>query len=321
MIRKIWTVLVWPVSLLWMLGCYIKLLLTKSKKADVPIVSIGNIEIGGTGKTPLTIEVAKIIGNFKSKMAIICYAANNKYPDESLVIARAIKKAVIYCGKKRRDLVDKAIKNESDLIIIDDGFQYFDIKNKVDIILLDPSVPLNILIPAGRMRFPARFLKYADAIVVRKAKDARRIFKKFLKKIEAYHKPIFFAEYQMQYLCDLQGNHIPVSILNNKKVIAACGIAKPDGFIEMIGKSGACEIYAVKYPDHFIYSDLDICELEKLFHSVNADMLITTEKDIVKLTKFPIDIPIYSIVAGFEIEPFEEFKDWLINKISICKSA
>lgn len=278
-------------------------------------MSAGNIEAGGTGKTPLTIEIAKIIKEIKSKISIVCYAADRKNPDESLVILKSVGEALVYHGKNRRKLVDYAAKSNPEVIIIDDGFQYFDIKNKVDVVLLDPEIPLNLLIPAGRMRFPASFLKYADAIVIRETKKNKKSYKKFVKRIEKYHKPIFFARYQMLHLVDLSGSEVSLSILRNKRAIAFCGIAKPTGFIEMIFQTGVREIYAVWYPDHFIYSQSDVDELEKLFYRLKPEVVITTEKDMVKLKKFQIGITVYGLVVRLAVEPYEEFKTYLVSKI------
>jgi len=304
-----------PISLFWLLGCYIKIILSRKKEFDIPIISIGNIEAGGTGKTPLTIEIAKIIKDVKTRISIICYTANRKYPDESILISRTIKQTTIYQGKNRRKLIDIAIENNPDIIIIDDGFQYFDIANKIDIILLDPETPLNLLIPSGRMRFPSWFLKYADAIVIKQTKKNMRFYKDFLKKIEAYHKPIFFAQYHIKEVIDLQNNKIPVAMLKNKNVIAFCGIAKPKSFIETISETGVYKIYAIWYPDHFVYHQSDINEIENLFKNTKADLILTTEKDMVKIREFNIDFPVYSLNIEMDVEPYDKFKSWIMNEI------
>jgi len=302
-------------SLLWLLGCYIKYLTANKHTVKTVVVSIGNLEAGGTGKTPTTIKVANILKNFVSNVCIINYEKNRKSADESIVISEALPEVQVLSGKNRKKIFYEVLGKSPELVIIDDGFQYFEIPNKINIVLVDPETPINLLIPSGRMRFPITFLKYADAIIVKKRHNNGDC-SRFVNQIEKFHKPIFTLEYSPLYLKNIRGEKIPLSSAKNKKVLAFCGIAKPSDFIGMVKKLGPQKIYMAWYPDHFQYSEKDMKELQSIFCHMNLDVTITTEKDLVKLKNLKVTIPLYGLAIETNIEPDQYFKQWLLEKFS-----
>lgn len=312
-----WALIFFPVSLIWLLGCHIKYLTTKKRFIDIPVISIGNLEAGGTGKTPLTVEIGKILKKFFSKIYVVCYERNQKTKDEGLVIANKLSEIRVVSGKNRKKLFWQLIKDKPELVIIDDGFQYFEINNKIDIVILDPETKTDFLIPAGRMRFPISFLKYADIIIVKKGLNKKKHYKKFLEKLDRFGKPIFTAKYIPLYLADVSGAKVPLSVIENKRILALCGIAKPSSFITMLKDFHPLEIYAAVYPDHFSYTQIDVQEIEKIFKTLNLDLLITTTKDFVKLKKFELKVPVVSLEIKFEIEQQEKFKKLMLDKLQL----
>ncbi|HOK79251.1 MAG TPA: tetraacyldisaccharide 4'-kinase [bacterium] len=312
-LSRIWAILFYPLSLLWLLGCYIKYIRANKEVVKTVVVSVGNLEVGGTGKTPVTIKVAKILKNSASKICIISYAKNRKSVDESIVISNVLPELEVLSGKNRKQIFYETLGKNPELVIIDDGFQYFEISNKINIVLVDPKTPVNFLIPSGRMRFSISFLKYADAIIVKK-RNTNRNYSRFTNQIKKFNKPIYFLEYSPLYLENVQGEKISLSIVKNKKVLAFCGIAKPLDFIDKVEQLGPQEIYATWYPDHFQYCEKDAEELQEIFFRMNLDIAITTEKDLVKLKNLKIIIPLYGLVIETKIEPDQSFKRWLFEK-------
>ncbi|MCM8828691.1 MAG: tetraacyldisaccharide 4'-kinase, partial [Candidatus Omnitrophica bacterium] len=208
----IWAAFFYPLSLFWILGCYIKLICTKKKCYGVPVISVGNIELGGTGKTPLTIKIGKFVETFLPHIFVVSYAKNTTSADEPILISRELKKAEVIYGKNRRALFSSVIKKNPDLIIIDDGFQYFDIQNKLDIILINPETPVNFIIPAGRMRFPFNFIKYADAIVINESCQKKASNEKIIKGLKESGKPVFTAKYAPSHFVDLKNEKVSLTI-------------------------------------------------------------------------------------------------------------
>lgn len=280
---------------------------------------MGNLEAGGTGKTPVTIEIGKIFKNNVSKILIVSYAKNKLSTDEPLLISNSLKGINVIYGKNRRKLFwEEAINSNPELIIIDDGFQYFDIYNKIDIVLIDPETSLNILIPAGRMRYPFTFIKYADAILINK-NISKKKYDKILKKIEGLGRPIFNLVYIPSHLIDQKGEKFPFSLISNKKVLCISGIAKPERFIKTLQTFNPDSIHIARYPDHFSYNEKDIKELEIIFSRLNLEIAITTEKDLVKIKNFKTDLPLYALSVNIKIEPYEKFKNWLFERFYSIK--
>ncbi|MCM8816043.1 MAG: tetraacyldisaccharide 4'-kinase [Candidatus Omnitrophica bacterium] len=311
---SIWAIIFFVPSLFWHLGCYIKIIFTKKIKATSPVISVGNLEVGGTGKTPLTIEIGKIFKEVLQKVCIVSYAKSEESLDEPILISKELPGMKVFYGRSRRNALLEAFNSNCDLIILDDGFQYFDIKNKIDIVVIDPLVPTVFLIPAGRMRFPLSFLKYADAIVINKSMVSDYIYKKMLQKFEKYGKPIFEARYEPNCFVDVKGKKYTLNFIYGKKVLLICGIAKPDRFINTVYTLQPACILSAAYPDHFDYSKKDILEIGKIFYREKCDMVVTTKKDLVKLEKFDVDFPLYAIDIIIKIEPYKIFVEWLMNK-------
>lgn len=291
-----------------------KRIFTKKQTNTTPVISIGNLEAGGTGKTPLTIEIGKILKNLVPSLCIVSYARDRKNPDEPILLATKLHGTTVIHGRSRRTALFEAFNKKHSLIIVDDGFQYFDIKNKIDILLIDPDTQPDFLIPAGRMRFPLSFLKYADAIVINSGCFKDTGCRKMLKIIKKYSKPVFMAKHEPLYIVNIKGEKFPLKTVTEKKLLLVCGIAKPERFIRMVQNLKPASVFSAIYPDHFEYTESDIREIEEIFHSEAFDMVMTTEKDMVKLKNLYLNLPIYALSIRMEIEQYEIFAKWLTKK-------
>ncbi len=269
------------------------------------VVSIGNLETGGTGKTPVVISLAGSIVEKGLNVAVVaknidrktepvhvrpCSRGNEKrFCDEVLLLAENLKGiASVYTADSKSEAAVKAfMDSKPDVILIDDGFQHFRLRRNIDIVVLDFETPFGTggMLPAGTLREPPSSLSNADYIWVNRV--ARGMTAEWVKRrINDYNwrSPLIFSRMKVITVCKLDGT--PVDEYPAEKVVAFCSIGRPKSFAQTISDTGIkiCEL--ADYPDHYEYTQKDIDNLNDLCTKTNASHLITTEKDAVKLRKF-----------------------------------
>ena len=274
------------------------------------IISIGNLSLGGTNKTPLTIKLGHYFQNKGFKIAIVSrgYKGNlgNKnhlisdglshfyYPpiaaDEPFLIGQNLNCPVI-TGKKREISLD-IIHNKfnPDIVILDDAFQYRKIKRNLELLLLNHANPIStgFPFPFGMIReFPVS-IKRADTILFTNYKN--KVVPERIKKYIV--KPYYFVDILPLYLSD-GNNKYPLSILENKSIYAFCGIAKPDSFFKTIEKFHLYKLYKKSFIDHKKYNINIINNILADSAKHKADFIITTEKDFVKIQHYRADNILY----------------------------
>jgi len=275
-----------PLLLRWtsrLYGCVNRWNLSRRKRhalsPPVPLISVGNITVGGSGKTPFVIWLCKQLQQREYKPVILCRGdggklnqprvvnkndAAHEVGDEALLLARSCATPVI-AGRNRvaASIMAGAL---GDIIILDDGFQYQQLKRACDIVLIPSQGTGNgCLLPAGPLREPASALSRADLIVrtgdgsatpVTQAKEWR-------------------WGTQSSGLQQIQGIDTPVP----EKAVAVCGIARPQRFLNSLEQQGITVANQMVFPDHYCYRSNDIEQI------TGEDLpVVTTEKDAVKLT-------------------------------------
>lgn len=337
-----------PFEFIYFLGYSIvkKYKLYKQHRLSYKVVSIGNITTGGTGKTPATIAFAKearsrgftpviltrgykgrakkpvtvnfpqvsevYLGERESKMNI----TPEMLGDEVFMMAEKLRDVPIVKYPDRYKAGQLAIEkfgayasNNKILFILDDGFQHWSLYRDIDIVLVDGINPFGNrkLLPFGVLRELPYELRRADFLIITKKRDEELYSRLKLINPQA---PIFFSDYTVKDIRHLDGRSLPLASLRGKKVFAFCGIAQPNSFKETITSLGANIIGWKEFPDHYNYHEKDIQNIKKLADKQNAEVLITTEKDIVKIRRlrnlcelFYIDIE-FSPEAGFYDEVF-----------------
>lgn len=298
----------------------------KSFKISKPVVSIGNITAGGTGKTPLTIFIAEYFLRKGKTTGIISRGYNRKSNDfclvsdgncindnveqsgdELILISKQLiknfkGKFFIAAGRDRIASSDYLIyKFNPDVIILDDAFQHRKIKRDIDIVLIDSEdfnmnkFPDHLSLPSGKMRESISGLRRADLIIQNnKASELR-----MNSKLESYKKELISMRYKTEYFMD---NKNCILQKENYDAIVFSGIANDESFIKMINISGINIDEVVKFSDHYNYKKKDI-ECLKGKYSDNK-IFITTEKDFVKIKKFEdfvSDYPVYYLKMKIEI--------------------
>ncbi len=266
--------------------------LRKRYKAPVPVISVGNVTLGGTGKTPFTIFLADHFLSAGRHPAVLIRGYGE---DESRMLRDELPDVPVFAGQDRVKSAACAAENGRDVLILDDGFQHRRISRNLDILLVD-SVSLfgnGSLVPRGVLREPFSSLKRADIFVLTKADRIDEKCKKdIIRKLRetAGEKPIVVARHSPSFLTDVTGGAYSADSLRGKKVVLVSGIVDPDYFALLVEKKGATIVSRRDYPDHHRYARKDISSISRECAEKKAEAIITTGKDYVKIKELDISV-------------------------------
>jgi tetraacyldisaccharide 4'-kinase len=282
------SILLYPLSIIYYLILLIKKKITIQQKFNIPIICVGNIYIGGTGKTSAAIEIAKILNQFKrvcfltkgygrkSKKDIylnqldISNQNTKDTGDEALLLNKF---GHVYISNNRSKAINTIIKLGYDAIILDDGFQDSQIFKNLNILCFDSNnwIGNNNLLPAGPLREPLTSIKEANIIIIKGGKN--EIIEKEIKTISPNIK-IIYAQNRIEN----------IETLKNKNFIAFAGIGNPYSFFNTLLDNEIKILKQIIYPDHFEFTEENY-KLLTLEAENNNCNLITTEKDYVRIDK------------------------------------
>ncbi len=315
---KSWVLL--PLSYLFELGSRFRMWLysvgvLKSHACGKPVISIGNLTTGGTGKTPFTAWLVEELKQRGLKPVIVSrgYRSTNEknvarvdlaksiventkdFGDEPVLLARRTK-VPVYVGCEKVAVARRAVEQERpDVVIADDAFQHRRLKRNVDIVLLDATAPswqLRLL-PAGRLRESFAALQRADAIVLTKVNLAdvdhvRELRERVRGALSAggAQQPLWLeVDYRLRQFVSLKTSVIiEATSLKSVRVILMSALAQPDGFARLVQNSSGCEIVGHEvFPDHHFFRDDDLARVAEKVRQTHALKVLITEKDAVKL--------------------------------------
>jgi tetraacyldisaccharide 4'-kinase len=265
------SIFLFPISLVFLLFVLIKKKITKSIKFDIPIICVGNIYIGGTGKTPSAIFLAKTL-NSLGKNPVIIRKYYKSHKDEHDLIKDKFK-SLILC-QNRTYGIKEAEKNNYDTVILDDGFQDYKIKKKLNIICFNQNqlIGNGLVIPSGPLREGLNALKNANIILINGKKNLQfeRKILKISKDLE-----IFYSQYK------------PTNIhqFKNKKLLAIAGIGNPENFFKLLEENKLNVEKKLIFPDHYEFTKNEIKNIIEEAKIKNFQ-IITTEKDYFKIKHF-----------------------------------
>jgi tetraacyldisaccharide 4'-kinase len=263
------------------------------KKLARPVVSIGNISVGGSGKTPFVIALGQLLaergipfdvlsrgyGRTSTEIAVVDpQGSAAQFGDEPLLIARKLKAPVIVGADRYKAGLLAEQKFSSKLHLLDDGFQHRRLHRDFDIVLLPAEDQQGSLLPTGRLREPLTAVKRADAVVVFDSQAGNG-----------------------QANSVWRARRVIEAPFSTEKIFAFSGIARPRQFLEGL-KSSKLEIAgALTFRDHYRYDQRDIDRLLALRKQTSADSFITTEKDLINLGRLAAQLsPL--MIAGLHIE-------------------
>jgi tetraacyldisaccharide 4'-kinase len=290
----------------------------------VPVISVGNLTLGGTGKTPMVEWLARWFRGHGVRVAILSrgYGHTGGINDEGLVLEENLPDVPHLQNPDRVALAQTAVHElESELIVLDDGFQHRRLARDLDVVLLDALDPFGLshLFPRGLLREPVRSLRRAAVVVLSRAdlisNDQRAAIRAeavrragSLTWVEARHAPL--------ELVDSQGQAFPLGVLAGKSVVAFCGLGNPEGFRRSLLTLCDNLIDFRVYPDHHPYSSSDVSVLERWVHASGANLVLTTQKDSVKLRADALGpIPLRALRIGLEITAGREIMDDVLARL------
>lgn len=322
----------------------------KSVSLEVPVISIGNITVGGTGKTPLVALVAEILAENGEKVCILTRGYGRANPRKRVLVsdgkniltdafetgdepfelaAKLLSKAVIVADPNRVAAGLWALANFNvTAFVLDDAFQHLQVKRDLNIVTIDAtnSFRNGKLLPSGILREPLANLKRADAIVLTRANlvEENRIanLKVQISKTNSRCK-IFVVENKTSRVIDLtefhaqtQSSHRPTTnhrLPTTDRCLAFCALGNPHNFFEQLRREDFALAAKKIFPDHYFYSQEDIFELEAEAEREGAKFLLTTAKDAAKLKKLNFSLPCYVVESEMIFDEQAEFCNLILS--------
>lgn len=284
---------------------------TPAARAGVPVISVGNLTLGGTGKTPLVARIARLLAERGRRVVLVSRgygATKGARNDEALELAQKLPDVPHLQNPDRVAAARTAIADHgAQLILLDDGFQHRRLARDLDIVLLDAVEPFGYghVFPRGMLREPVSSLARADVIALSRADmvDDRR--RAELRKIAAHHNPqAAWVEmrHAPQRLIGMTGQTAPLDALRGAKVHAFCGIGNPAGFRHTLDACGFAVEGLSEFPDHYTYTQHDAELLAGFARAAGDAALVCTHKDLVKLTSLNLPgVPVWAVEIGVEI--------------------
>jgi tetraacyldisaccharide 4'-kinase len=292
---SIWSIILYPLSLLFLFASLVIKLLKIQKKFPIPIICVGNIYVGGTGKTPLASEIFKII---KSSGKNPCFVKKGyDYLYDEIQMLEKIGKT--YSNKNRKEAIGSLISLKHDVAILDDGFQDFSIKKDFSIVCFNSRqlIGNGFLIPSGPLRESFKSINRADCIFINGDKNIQ--FENKINKINKSAK-IFYSKYKIKNIENFK----------NKEIVAFAGIGNPSNFFDILKENNINVKRTYSFPDHHNYSQKDF---DKIIGDEHIK-IVTTEKDYCRMNDKQ-KLSCNYIEVGLEIENKNEFINLIKSKI------
>jgi len=266
-------------------------------QTSIPVISIGNITVGGTGKTPLVIWLCNYLARNPPRNAqhLLCAVLTRGYRtgdgpllDEPAVLAESCGQARIVVDPDRAAGAAQAIAFGANVLILDDGFQHRRLARDLDIVAIDATRPFGYdkVLPAGLLREPACGLKRAGAVVITRCDQVcESELGQIERRIRRYKADLVIARSAHVPICarDRHGNRIELDRLKGKRLFAFCGIGNPEAFLGTVRSLGAELVGSEIFDDHHHYSPRCITRICEEADQLAAEIALTTTKDWTKI--------------------------------------
>jgi tetraacyldisaccharide 4'-kinase len=289
----------------------------KTAHAKRPVISVGNLAVGGTGKTPFVAWLARELaaagekpsiltrgyGRSGSGTVVVADGAGHRTDvslsgDEAAVLAQALPDVPIVAAARRAEAAERAesLFPAVTLHLLDDGFSHVALSREVDVVLLDATDPAarGALLPAGRLREPLSSLGRADVVVVTKVEQADPGPALELARRHAPGAPLYRAETVVEAIRDAHGDEVAPKDLPAGTVVAVAGIARPEAFRFTLESLGVEPTAFLSFPDHADYGPYRVGKILRAVEETGATAVVTTEKDAVKLSSV-LSLPIFRV--------------------------
>lgn len=296
----------------------------KKKRLPCRVVSVGNITVGGSGKTPVTMHLAELFKQAGLRVVILSRGYKRagrgvavvsdgektllgpeEAGDEPYLMASKLKGVPVIVGKDRVKSGALAVRDFSArVLILDDGFQHIRLERDFNILLVDPKPGDSFLVPRGTLREPVSEAARADLFMVKGGGgeggegEGTGLGKAFEAIVAGSGKPVKSFSYRPAGCLDIKDGAVKeAGYINGKRVLALSGIAEPASFNETLARAGAVVADTLTYPDHHGYTPSDIDEIINRARDKGLDLVVTTEKDAVKLKKYAGRFSALTVVA------------------------
>ncbi len=315
----------------------------KSYSLGAKTVSVGNITVGGTGKTPLVALIAEILSDSGENVCVLSRGYGRKNPKSRVLVSdgEKILAEAKFAGDEPFELANKLLGKASVIsdanrvsaanwarenfnitaFVLDDAFQHQRAKRDLNIVCIDATKPFSDykMLPFGTLREPLENLKRADLIIITRANlVGEEEISDFKFQIKHYTNcPIFTAKNRITNLIELKDFYDSKSIQNPKSKIqnplAFCALGNPHNFFEQLRRENFNLTAVETFPDHYFYTQKDVAKIEKSALEKGAENLLTTAKDAVKLKTLKFNLPCFVVESEIFFDDEEGFRRLLSN--------
>lgn len=321
--------------------------LLRRKKLPAWTISVGNITVGGTGKTPAVAMLAGELQKRKRKVAILSRGYKRvrsrgspapgkmgvvsggesilmeirEAGDEPYLLAGNLPGVAVLVGKDRMASGNYALNNFAvDTLILDDGYQYWPLERDLDVVVIDGLNPFGNghLLPRGRLREPLKNLRRGDLFILTRVDQADDLddLREKLRRIKPGAKMVETVHYPGRLIDLNTREERKPAILSGKKVLALSSLGHPESFERTLAELGALLVEKVRFPDHHWYGEAELREVGEQALRKGAEFIITTEKDAIRIppgTKSPVEL-LYLTVKMKIVRGEEILKELLCKK-------
>ncbi len=284
--------------------------LLPGRSIPVPVISVGNLTAGGTGKTPLTIAIAARLADQGETVAVLARgygaARDGELNEELELVRRRVPRARVYAGSDRVASARRAVAEGATVIVLDDGFQHRRLRRDLDLLVIDATDPWGegYLLPRGLLREPISAAARAGAIVLSRVEQARTRVEALKDRLRAVSDaPVATMRFEPTALRALSGDEVPLAKLRGANVVLLSAIGNPRAFEETVRSLGATVALAITHPDHHRFTPAEVGVALRAARETGSLAVIATEKDAVKI---PIMDGVWSLAIDARLEQADE---------------
>lgn len=318
----------------------------KIRRLPCPVICVGNITAGGTGKTPTVMHLARLFQkrNFRPVVLTRGYKRKSKKPilpvsdgkailttpqesgDEPYLIASGLKNVPVVVGADR--YITGMFSKEhfdADIFILDDGFQHLKLYRNINILLIDASNPAGngSMLPAGILREPLAGISRADCIIISRADEGDKSKAEAL--VRSYNKkaPVYYSSLKVSGIMDSYRKTYSRDYINGKSLLLFSGIGNPGSFKRSVIENGGIIKREIRFPDHHWYNNKDMERISLEAERLSAEAIITTEKDMTRingadlLNNEGLAKPLLTLKVEMCID--KGFDEWILRQVTRLK--
>ncbi len=341
------SILLFPISALYGVITRVRVALyrrgiLRTETVEAPVISVGNITAGGTGKTPVVEWIARKLAAEGLSVCVLTRGYGRDNPktrvlasdgrtvrgneretgDEALLLAESlVGKAAVVCDANRVEAAKWAIRElGSEVFLLDDGFQHLRIARDLNIALVDATLPWGEgrMLPSGRLREPVGGLARADAVILTRSDQVEKLDKvrKMVSEL-CVDKPVFAARTVVSRIVELDGSEVgsTVEVIRGRSSLAFCGIGNPQSFFNQLRNEHWNVVNTKVFRDHHVYAQKDVDELIELANRSGSQTLITTAKDAIKLRNLKFTIECLVVEVKYEFDDERVLTDLILKAV------